>query len=83
MKQEVANIIQDLLVDKLNVKPGDFNWNSKLNELNEEFELLGHLVYFEQLLNKQFEKNISLIEYISTDIHTPNDIVELVMKEIK
>lgn len=50
--------------------------------LHEDFKLLGYLVFLEQLLHQQFGKKIPLLENCSTAIHTAEDIVNLIIREL-
>ena len=78
--QIVADKIKFLLIRHFNIQPEHFDWEQPLEKLNADFKVLGNLVFLEQLLQKEFDKNIPLLENISTAFHTPRDIVELIIK---
>ena len=78
--QRIAEVIQAVLIQHFNIQPEDFDWNQPLEKLDVNFKILGHLVYLEQLLEKELGTKIPLLENIGTAVHTPNDILELIEK---
>lgn len=77
-QQNTADIIQSILIQNFNIQPENFDWNQSLEELDSSFKVLGHLVYFEQLLEGEFGKEIPILENITASYHTPKDIAELI-----
>ena len=81
MQQEkIAQIIQAVLIKNFDISADQFEWEFTLQALNKRFKMLSTLVELEKLLKSQFNKEIALVENIITTIHTPKDIVQLVMK---
>ncbi len=81
MQQEkIALIIRSVLLKNFDIPAEQFAWESTLQVLDKQFKILSTLVELEKLLNLQFDKEIALVENIITTIHTPKDIVQLVMK---
>lgn len=78
---EKADILQSIFIAHFNIDSGRFDWEQTLERLDEQFKLLGNLVFLEQLLQNEFQKEIPLLENISTAFHTPKDVLEIVMKE--
>lgn len=79
---EIANVVQALLIQHFHIPADQFCWEQPLEVLHEDFKLLGYLVFLEQLLQQQFGKKIPLLENCSTAIHTPEDVVNLIIKEL-
>lgn len=77
-EQKIADTVQETFIQHFNIHPEDFDWETPLEELDTNFKILGNLVFLEQLLEKEFGKNALLLENISTAIHTPKDIMELI-----
>lgn len=75
---EIESIVQAILEEHFDVMPSPTMKNKTLDELNENFKILGFLLELEQLLQLRFNKEILLIEHISAAIHTPEDIIELI-----
>ncbi len=80
--ETISHTVQSILIEKFDVSPENFTWDKSLEELQENFKILGNLVFLEQLLEKQFDRKFPLLEHISTAYHTPKDIVVLIMKEL-
>ncbi len=76
-------IVKRVLIDNFNIEPRDFDWDKPLEQLQENFKILGYLVFLEQLLNSELDSKIELLEQISSNIHTPKDIVNLIQKELQ
>lgn len=81
-EKEVAAIVQSVLIECFNVEEHQFDLDQVLEHLQDEFKILSNLVRLEQLLNKEINKNIPILENISTSFHTPRDIVKLIMQEL-
>ena len=81
-QQEVAEEVKTMLVQHFHVAPERFCWDRPLESLHEDFKILGYLVFLEQLLHHRFGKKIPLLENCSTAIHTPEDVVNMIIKEL-
>ncbi len=81
LQDKKADIIQTILTEHFNIDSVHFDWEQPLENLDEQFKLLGNLVFLEQLLQKEFQRDIPLLENISTAFHTPRDILELIISE--
>lgn len=77
-QQNTADIIQSILIQNFNIQPENFDWNQSLEELDSSFKVLGHLVFLEQLLEGEFEKEIPILENITASYHTPKDLLQLI-----
>lgn len=81
MQQEkIALIIQTVLIKNFDISADQFEWEFTLQALDKKFKMLSTLVELEKLLKIQFNREIALVENIITTIHTPKDIVQVVMK---
>ena len=81
-QEEVSMIIQEIFEDHFQVNPDHFSWEKTIENLHEDLKILAYLVFMEQILEKRFGHKIPLLEKISTSIHTPLDLVQLVMKHL-
>ena len=81
-KTEVGSIVRSLLIHHFDIQPETFSWEKKLEELQANFKILSQLVFLEQLIQKEFGKNIGILEEISTAFHTPEDLVEVIVKSL-
>lgn len=79
-QEEVAEIIESLLKENFSISTHQFDWETTLEILNEKFNLLSYLTSLEQLIGTRFSKKIPLLENINTSVHTPKDVLLLVMK---
>ena len=79
---EIASAVQAILIRHFNIPAEQFCWDQPLEALHEDFKLLGYLVFLEQLLEQQFGKKIPLLENCNTAIHTAEDVVDLIMREL-
>lgn len=79
---EIAAAVQVLLIRHFNIPSEQFCWDKPLEELHENFRILSYLVFLEQLLDQQFGKKIPLLENCSTAIHSAEDVVDLIMREL-
>lgn len=79
---EVAAAVQAMLIGHFNIPAEQFCWNKPLEALHDDFKILGYLVFLEQLLERQFDKKIPLLENCSTAIHTAEDVVNLIIREL-
>ncbi|MCO6492276.1 MAG: hypothetical protein J5I98_27915 [Phaeodactylibacter sp.] len=77
-QQEISNAVRSIFTEHFDIGPDGFDWARPLEELDERFKLLGNLVFLEQLLQKEFHKEVPVLENICTAFHTPADILELV-----
>jgi len=82
-KVEVRHTLNSILIDHFEVDSRLLETNRPLEELHENFKILGYLMFLEQLINKEYDMKIPLLESISASIHTPEDIVELIFERIK
>ncbi|BDS13438.1 hypothetical protein [Aureispira anguillae] len=78
--EEVSTIIQTIFLQYFNVSLNTTTWEQPLEQLQEDFKILDYLLFLEKLLQQQLSKDIVLLENISPAIHSPNDIVALVLK---
>lgn len=78
--EEVSTIIQTIFLQYFNVSLNTTTWEQPLEQLQEDFKILDYLLFLEKLLQQQLNKDIVLLENISPVIHSPNDIVALVLK---
>ncbi|MEZ4850037.1 MAG: hypothetical protein R3B93_15750 [Bacteroidia bacterium] len=81
-KEEIARIVRSLLIQHFDIQPEDFSWEIPLEELQQNFNILSYLLYLEQLLQEQFGTGFRILEHISAAIHTPEDVVSLISKEL-
>ena len=77
-QDQKAALIRSIFTEHFDIRPDVFDWDRPLEELDERFKVLGNLVFLEQLLRKEFQEEIPLLENICTAFHTPADILELV-----
>jgi hypothetical protein len=82
-EENISFIVKSVLINNFNIESHDFSWDKPLEQLQENFKILGYLVFLEQLLNREFNSKIVLLEHISSNVHTPKDIVELIQKELQ
>ncbi|MFN0217084.1 MAG: hypothetical protein ACKVT2_22740 [Saprospiraceae bacterium] len=80
-EDEISTLVKSILVNHFRVEPENFDWNKSLEELNKDLGVLGHLAYFEQLLQAGLNRKIPIIENISSNFHTPADVLHLVKKQ--
>lgn len=80
--KQVADIVQNILIQHFHIKADQLDMEQPLELLHADFNLLSNLVTLEQLLEKAFNKNIPLLEHISSAFHTPKDIVLLIVREL-
>ncbi len=81
-RQKVATIVQEVLIQHFHIQPEHFDWEQPLERLDGDFKVLGNLVYLEQLLEREFEVDVPLMENISATFHTPDDLINLIMNEL-
>lgn len=82
-RADITTIVQSILVDHFDIIATKIIWDDTLENLNENFKYLGFLLELEKLLQSRFDVKILLIEYISANIHTPEDVVTLIYKTIQ
>lgn len=80
--QEIHNILQTIFSENFQVDSLNFDVNKSLEELDSDFKILSYLLFLEQLLSRQFNTKIALLENISSEIHTPKDIIHLIKRSI-
>lgn len=78
IQHKKADILQSIFTEHFNIDAERFDWEQPLEELGQQFKFLGNLVFLEQLLQKDFQKEVPVLENICTAFHTPADILELV-----
>lgn len=79
---KVHDIVEAILLDHFNIKPQDFNWDVPLETMDSDFKLLSYVLFLEQLINKKFNLKVLLLEKINVAIHTPNDVVSIIISEL-
>lgn len=77
-QRKISDAVRSIFTEHFGIGPGRFEWELPLEELDERFKHLGNLVFLEQLLRKEFQKEVLVLENICTAFHTPADILELV-----
>lgn len=80
--ENAAKKLQHIFIDHFNIKPDKFNWDVPIEELNKDFKILSYLVFLEQLIQKDFDNDIPIIENISTTFHSPKDILKLIINKL-
>ncbi|MFK8103239.1 MAG: hypothetical protein AB8G15_11965 [Saprospiraceae bacterium] len=80
--QKQAEKIQSILLENFNIEAEQFDWEKPLEELDKQFKVLGNLVFLEQLIQKEFNKDILLLENITTSFHTPKDVLQLIINNL-
>jgi hypothetical protein len=78
--EKIAEAVKIILIQHFNISTSSFSWKDSLEELQEDFKILDYLIFLERLLQSKFKKDVFLLENISTAIHNPRDIVNLIMK---
>ena len=81
-ESEVSSAVHDILTQHFNIPPNTFSWDTPLEALQKDFKILSYLIFLEQLIQQQFGDKVTLLEGISTAYHTPQDVVELIMREM-
>ncbi len=76
----IREIIKDILIKEFNISEKNFDWNTPLQELNKEFNILGILLDFQHSLQSVFATTIDFLDLIEPAIHTPEDIVNIIEK---
>lgn len=79
---DIRSVLKSFLLLRFHVDPQDFEWNKPLQDLHENFKILGYLMFLEQLLNEHLQADLPLIENIDVSIHTPEDVIKLVRQEL-
>ena len=82
-ENEVRSKIHRILIDFFEVDNTLLVQKKPLDALQADFKILGYLLFLEQLIHKEFGVKIPLLENISADIHTPEDIVQLTLSALK
>lgn len=78
-KEIIIKGVQSILINKFGIPPTLFQWHLNLQLLNKSFIFLGTLQDLEEELSTYFDRYIPLIENIETSLHSPNDIVLLIL----
>lgn len=81
--EKISETVQVILVQYFNIPASSFSWEKHLEELQSDFKILDYLIFLERLLQNKFKKELFLLENISTAMHTPRDIVNLIMDSFK
>jgi len=81
-EQQISIIVKDILIRHFGILPNNFNWDTTLDQLNNDFSIIGYLIDLEQKLYEEFNIQFSLHLFIEPSFHTPKDIVILVKKQI-
>ena len=80
-KQVIANKLQSVFITHFRINTEVFSWNMPLEQLSKDFKILGYLTYLEHLLEQEFGTRVKLSDSISTAIHTPDDVLRLLMEQ--
>ena len=80
---EISETIQSILIQHFNIPASAFSWEESLEKQQADFKILDYLIFLERLLQSKFKKDFFLLENISTAIHNPRDIVNLIIKVLK
>lgn len=75
-KEEIAQIVQTILIQEFSISNEDFDWYIPLEKLSEEFKYLSALLRLEQQINQRLRISLQLINQLATAFHTPNNLVE-------
>jgi hypothetical protein len=81
--EKISETVQAILIQYFNISASSFSWEKHLEELHSDFKILDYLIFLERLLQNKFKKELFLLENISTAIHTPRDLVNLIMESFK
>jgi hypothetical protein len=80
--ENVHDIVEVLLLNYFNITPQEFNWDVPLETMDSDFKILSYVLFLEQLINKEFNIKVLLLEKINVAIHTPNEIVKIITSEL-
>ena len=81
-RAEIEYDVLTILREHFNVNPDEIDTDAPLEVLSGNFRFLEYLVFLEQLLNRQFEIHLPLLEHINTEMHSLRNIVDLVLIEL-
>lgn len=65
------------------MKAEHFLWEKPLTSISEKFKILGFLLELERLLQTQLSTEFRLIENIDATIHSPEDLVNLIINNLQ
>jgi hypothetical protein len=82
-KDKIREALHKILIDQFGIDRSLLAEERLLEELHENFKILGYLMFLEQLINKEFNVKVPLLENINSAIHTPEDIVQLIEIEVQ
>jgi hypothetical protein len=83
LKDKIRKSLYKILTDHFDIDIKLLAKERFLEELHENFKILGYLIFLEQLINKEFNVKVPLLENINSAIHTPEDIVQLIERQVK
>lgn len=79
-EDELTKLVKSILMEYFNISNSDFNWEKSLEDLNEDFGILGVMLDFERLLQQQINEDISILNHVDPTFNTPKDIVSLIKR---
>lgn len=77
--EDAHRLVKQLFINHFNIKDTQFCWDTPLDELDDDFKVLSYLLFLEQLLHSEFKSKIQILEKVNSSVHTPKDIVNLVL----
>ena len=80
--KSVEDSLRAIIFNHFNISPDQFSWDKPLSALCEDFNILSYLLHLEQLLNAHYREEIPLLENISSDFHSLDDVLKLIKSEI-
>ena len=81
--QELKNILQTSLMELFNIPTSDIAWDEPLVLLHDDYKLLSGLLKLEEVLNEKLQTELMLVENISSYLHTPNDLLHLLLEKMQ
>ena len=78
----VHDKVEVLLLEHFNITPQELYWDVPLEIMDSDFKMLSYVLFLEQLINKEFNLKVLLLEKINVAVHTPNDIVKIITSEL-
>lgn len=77
-EKTIRTKLKSILISNFNIDNNESIWEQPLAELQPNLKILEYLVFMEQLLKKEFKRDVPLLENISPEFHTPENIVSLI-----